>query len=296
MSIRAAFPPPSECTCVADRDELPAALLDLTVDQPGLDPPLSVATVGYEQRAWRAQALARHITDWVLDFALQPTEPLHRGNALDAARRAIQATFGNGNDRGVPGEILLHAICRQFFGSDTVIHKVYFKTADNDTYKGFDGVHSVHSPTGGLELWLGEAKFYKNIYKAVTDATAELRSHLEGDYLRKEFAIVAGRIAPNHPHIDELKQLLHHNTSLDVVFSRIVTPVLVTYDSAATERHRVTCTEYLEALENETRNHWLLFKNKLDTNLPVSVRLILLPMANKKTLLDALDEEISRWR
>src|SRR5262249_15805706 len=158
-------------------------------------------------------------------------------------RRAVEITFGNGNDRGAAAEILLHAVCRQFFGSDTVISKVFFKTASNDTYKGFDAVHCVHLD-GELQLWLGEAKFYSDLSKALASALRDLAGHFQVNYLRTEFSLIAPKIEDCHPHADALRALMHENTSLDTVFDRIVVPVLVAYDSPATASHDHVCDAY----------------------------------------------------
>ena len=286
------------CRCGPDVDALPAALLDVCFEDETCAPTVASLSVGYEARAWRADALARHLIDWVLDFALRPDERerLTAGRAAELMRRAVRATFGNGTDRGVPGEILLHALCRQFYGSDTVISKVVFKTADNDTYKGFDGVHCVHGGDDALELWLGEAKFYKNLGAAIRAALGDLEEHLARDYLRNEFAIVADKIDESHPHGDELRRLMHPNTSLDEVFDRIVVPVLLTYDSEAALAHDRVCAEYLSAVEAEARRAWLRFGRGLDSGLPVTVRLFLVPLADKEALLSALDAELAPWR
>jgi hypothetical protein len=206
----AASPLPLPCPCRPTEAELPVALLTARFDGDSTSPALLTATVDYELGAWRAEALASHILDWVLDYALRRSERTHlpAGRAMEIARRAMKATFGNGADRGVPGEILLHAICRQFFGSDTVINKVWFKTANNDTYKGFDGVHAVHSGDT-LELWLGEAKFYRDADRAIRDVVSELQDHLDTDYLCAEFALVASKIGQDHPHGNELRRLMH---------------------------------------------------------------------------------------
>src|SRR4051794_39110709 len=234
----AASPLPLPCPCRPTETELPVALLTARFDGDSTSSALLTATVDYEVGAWRAEALASHILDWVLDYALRRSERTHlpAGRAMEIARRAMKATFGNGADRGVPGEILLHAICRQFFGSDTVINKVWFKTANNDTYKGFDGVHAVHSGDT-LELWLGEAKFYRDIEPAIRSALQDLDEHLEHEYIRGEFALIADKIDDDHPHGHDLRRLMHPNTSLDSVFDRIVVPVLIAYDSPTTSRH-----------------------------------------------------------
>ncbi len=285
------------CSCQPSPDQLPVALLTATVEDPKISPSLLALTVDYEARVWRADALAKHLLDWVLDFALrrEERENLSAGRALDAVRRAVRATFGNGRDRGVPGEILLHAVCRQHFGSDTVVNKVWFKTAVNDTYKGFDAVHCVHMGEE-LELWLGEAKFYRDLGSALRSALNDLEEHLERDYLRSEFALIADKIGDGHPHAKELRRLMHPNTSLDVVFDRVVVPVLVAYDSDAACAHNQISAQYHVDLEAEVRRAWTKFKNGLDSNLSVAIRLFLIPMATKQKLLDALDRELIAWR
>jgi hypothetical protein len=285
-----------ECDCQPDPADLPVALLTATIDEPALFPPLLAVTVDYEAGSWRADALAGHVLEWVLDFAMLKRErdALSAGRAIAAARRAVRIAFGNGNDRGVPGEIMLHAVCRQFFGSDTIINKVWFKTSDNDTYKGFDAVHCVHT-NNELELWLGEAKFYKNLPAAIRSALSDLEDHTARDYLRAELAIVAEKIDDTHPHASELRTLMHPNTSLDAVFKRIVIPVLIAYDSKATQDHQSVCDEYREALEAEVRRAWIRFKSGIDTNLPVAVRLFLVPMATKKDFQQALKSELEAW-
>ena len=244
---------PVECDCRPDPADLPVALLTARIDDPSLSPPLLGLTVDYEAGKWRADALARHILEWVLDFALLRREPEHlsTGRAMEAIGRAVRATFGNGNDRGVPGEILFDAICRQLDGSDTVINKVWFKTADNDTYKGFDAVHCVHSGDE-LELWLGEAKFYRNLSAAIRGALNDLDEHTNRDYLRTELAIIAEKIDDDHPHAAELRTLMHPNSSLDAVFRKIVIPVLIAYDSEATRDHDKVCEDYRGALKQKS--------------------------------------------
>src|ERR1019366_6852243 len=114
---------------------------------------------------------------------------------MEQALRALQLVFGtrSSGQGGVPGEILLHIVCRQVFGSETVVNKVFFKTNENDEVKGFDGVHIVDTPDG-LELWLGEAKFYARRSDAISAALASVREHLQTDYLKSEFRLITPKI------------------------------------------------------------------------------------------------------
>jgi len=119
---------------------------------------------------------------------------------------------------------------------------------------------------------------------------SELDAHLAANYVRDEFALVVDKIDDDHPHAEELRRLMHPNTSLDDVFSRVCVPVLLTYDSDVTGAHEKVGEEYRSELEAELRRGWTRFKNQMDARgLPVAVRLILVPMATKRALLDALD-------
>ena len=63
---------------------------------------------------------------------------------------------------------------------------------------------STHTRTRAL---LGEVKFYKNIGAAIRDVVKELEEHMEQDYLRQEFALIANKIEDDWAGSDELKDL-----------------------------------------------------------------------------------------
>lgn len=292
MSVRTlpAADPPCRCAPVPGSD-IPVALLTEFMSDDRLDPPLHALTVDYERGSWRAGALAKHLLRWTIDYALRPKERANvpEGLLYDAAATALRRTFGTGSAAGVPGELLLHIACRQVFRSDTVISKVVFKSSKNETFRGFDGVHVVHGDDG-LELWLGEAKFYRDLTKAIRSAIHELEDHLATDYLRDEFALVTDKIEDDHPHADELRRLLDPTVSLDKVVRRICVPVLLTYDSEVTIANTADCDAYRAALEAELKRGWTRFKNALDglPNVDIAIRLILVPLATKQALVAAL--------
>lgn len=275
----------------------------------GLDLPVASLGVGYEQRAWRADALADHVIEWVPDFALRPEERnLEPGRVVDKLRRAYRATFGTSRGGGVPAEILLHAICREFYGSTTIVHKVVFKTADKDTYKGFDAVHCVHSTNGGLELWLGEAKFYGDLRAALRAVGSDLEHHLRSSYIKEEYAIVGSKLDSSHPHHSELQQLLQPNQAIEKIFERLVVPLFVTYDSPATHTHQAATADYVEALLREAREAADYLSQRVATTrerqraagdlhaeLPLQLRLFMLPMADKKHLEDQIEKRLVSW-
>lgn len=272
----------------------PAPFLTVRVNIRTANPSITGLCVGYERGEWRASQFASHIIEWLPEFALKYSEltDMHSGNAVhllrDAAKRVYESKkFEN---RGEFGELFLHAAIRQVFNSQPAISKIFYKSARNETVKGFDAVHVVGQP-GNLELWLGEAKFYTDINAAINAVVSELHAHTETNYLRDEFLLIKGKIDPGWPHAQAIESLLNENTSLDEVFKRVCIPVLLTYDSSCLASHNRCDEQYKSAFKTEIAKHYATFVSK---GLPkeLTIHLILLPLNTKEKLLEALDEKL----
>src|SRR5205807_405740 len=103
----------------------------------------------------------------------------------------------------------------------------------------------------GLELWLGEAKFYKNRAEAIRGAIASIRNHLKTDYLRSEFALVTDKIDNDWPYAAAVRRLIHENIPIQEVFQRVSVPVLLAYDSPVIQAHHQVSAEFAAAFESE---------------------------------------------
>lgn len=251
---------------------------------------------------WRTTQLAEHIVEWLPEFALAPSEwqGLQHANAVQSLRMAAKTVYESKKfeRRGEFGELFLHAIIRQVHDSIPAISKIYYKTATNDTVKGFDAVHVV-GPPDDMELWLGEAKFYDNISRAITDVVAELETHLGIDYLRTEFLLLKGKIDLTQPHAASLQRLFSPNTSLDEVFKRVCIPVLLTYDSDCVTTHKACTAEYENDFISELDAHYAAFiekKGKKQFPTDVRIHLFLMPLHTKKTLVAELDRKLKTWQ
>lgn len=262
-------------------------LFDLDADGVGL-------CVGYELGSWRAEQFAEHLMEWLPEFSLtfSELEALHAGNMVALLRAAAKKIYATEKfeRRGEFGELILHAAIRQIYGSLPAISKIFYKTSRNDTVKGFDAVHVVVKDDG-LESWLGEAKFYDDVHRAIRDVSEELRVHTERDYLRDEFLLIAGKIDENWPHAKALKKLISPNTSLDQIFTRVCIPVLLTYDSDCVAAHKECSDVYCADFEREILGHYKTFCGKeLPKN--VVIHLFLLPLSQKAALVAALDRRL----
>jgi hypothetical protein len=260
---------------------------------------LSGLCAGYEDGTWRCGGLAEHLIEvWLPEFALRHSEltnvgPRTMGRLMRRAARSVYTTK-KFKRRGEFGELLLHAILAQEIGTVPAVSKIYYKDGSNDTVKGFDAVHVV--PTSdGLELWLGEAKFYANAGAAIRSAVKSLGQINNRDYLKDEFAAIVHKIDDQWPHAAKLRRLLDRNTSLDKIFAAACIPVLLTYDSSVTASHAVHDAQYEAEIAEEWETH---FKNFAQQPLPakVKVHLFLVPLNTKKLLVKALDKELRKWQ
>jgi hypothetical protein len=123
--------------------------------------------------------------DHLIEFALTRDEwqNVNTATAYRALRRAARTVYltDKYQNRGEVGELLLHAVMRHHYGTEPIVSKFYFKSAANDTVKGFDAAHVVFvNPPEDLELWLGEAKLYIDVDAAIRDVCGELSTHLSG--------------------------------------------------------------------------------------------------------------------
>ncbi len=276
----------------------PEPFLRARVHHHELFPAYTGLCVGYEQTVWRAEQLAEHLLEWLPEFALSNREldALGHHNAVRLLRKAAHIVYQTPKyqNRGEFGELLLHAAVRQFCGSLPVISKIFFKSAANETVKGFDAVHVVEKGSE-LELWLGETKFYKDYRKAVRDVAKELVDHTRADYLRTEFALIQNKVDSEWVHAAAVNELLSPNTSLDSVFSRLRIPVLLTYESKCVGGYSVCNAEYEQAFVSEMEANYATFVGA-DWPKEIHVHLFLLPLDRKKALIDALHERLRAWQ
>jgi hypothetical protein len=248
---------------------------------------------GFELAVWRCDALADHLIEWIADYALHEDElSVHHGNMYVRLREAAARIYTSAEyaRRGEVGEIALHAICRDFFGTIPFAPRVFYLTSSNDVVKSFDLVH-VRYPDSGPELWLGEAKFFTDGVEGAKAAVKSLKDHLDHGFLKHEKLILGPQVSRNVPHYQEIRDILSVQTSLDELFSTAVFPVGIMCESAACAGANTICAEYASALEAELAQ---LSQVIATSGLPQRVRLVLLhvPLGSKRQLADAFDERL----
>ena len=267
---------------------------DIIVHNITMHPGLSALNVGYEESSWRYDEFADYLLDWLPEFALKYSDILKmsHANSRSFLKRAAKTVYQTDKykNRGEFGELILHALIRKLFNSQPAVSKIYYKTSANETVKGFDAVHIVEADES-IELWLGEAKFYTDIDRAINDVITELRDHCKRNYLRDEFILVSGKIDDNWSYADKVKKMLSSRTSLDTIFSKICFPVLLTYESKTIGENKKITDEFKKRLKEEVIINYRNFKEKLSTD-KIKVHLILLPLDCKQDLVDCLNAKL----
>lgn len=258
---------------------------------------------GFERQQWRADQLADHVLEWLPEFALNHSEleQLGHSNAMKLIRRAAKTVYQSEKyeKRGEFGEILLHIAMRQLYETLPAISKIFYKTSANETVKGFDAVHVVRGEAG-LELWVGETKFYRCIKRAIREVVSEIIDHLETDYLRSEFIFIENKIDKSWPEAEALVALIDKTSPIDKVFASMCIPVLLTYESAATAQSKNQGQEYRAAIESELKSEFLRlrtslsekYKDRYQEDFGITLHVIVVPLADKGTFIEGLDRKL----
>jgi len=278
-------------------DTKPARLLTEVSYRTETVPPSGIYCAGFEFAVWRCDALADHLIEWIADYALNEDElRVHHGNMYVRLREAAVRIYSSDiyAQRGEIGEIVLHAICRDFFGTIPFAPRVFYLTSSNDVVKSFDMVH-VRYPAGGAELWLGEAKFFQNGVEGARAAVRSLTQHLDQGFLRNEKLILGPQVSKNVPDYQRIRELLAVQTSLDELFRTAVFPVCIVSESEAAAAAETICEEYAAALHLELAEMSRIIAS---SSLPSTARLVLLhlPLGSKQKLADAFDRRLRGLR
>lgn len=256
--------------------------------------PSTILVGGYELQAFRIVRLSELLISTLPEFALKYSElqnvpPAQWANLLAKASKLVYKT-SSFLRRGEVGEILLHMVMRDFFGTEPAITKIYYKDSPNDTVKGLDAVHVSQTQTG-LSLAIGESKIYKKPSRAVASILKDFQSHLNSNFLRQEFMYIETKLDSTWPHSKAFQDLISKDRSLDDVFHSIQMFGLVAYDSAALGKHTESSTQVDEDVVAEISS--ILTKFVLPKSVPkITINLIFVPLHTKKQLLIEFDRKL----
>jgi len=268
----------------------------LILDERIRDVALRAYYVGFDQQQFRLEPLAKVIMDVLPEFALgvyqgasvPVNEVMPR---LRAAALRIYST-DKYQRRGEFGELILHLLLRDFCQSIPLVSKIYFKDADNVPVHGFDAIHVVVDGQS-KQLWLGESKLYDDGPSGIASLLEDLKTHVEADYLRKEFALISPKLPDSHPDVAYWRNQLHENQKLETILDSVCIPMVCTYTGAFYGQHSDNTTLCLDAFAAECIKLRDAFHSGVaQTKTKVRVLLLLLPVASKANLVTALHKRL----
>lgn len=217
-------------------------------------------TLDYEDGRYRQKELVGLIRDTVPYFALTDNE-IATIDKSDWNRNSFtRISDANRNSKGDYGELLLFLILSVFFDIPKFVTKARLRSTTREQIKGFDCAHfSILDNV--VTLWLGEAKFHKDINGGIASALISLNDHLnDSERIKSELRLLGGEIEINKQleadKYELLKSYVTGGRSLNKV--NIAVPVLCTYDSKCVQDF---CGNKDADIESEE------FRNKLQAEL-----------------------------
>jgi uncharacterized protein DUF1837 len=272
----------------------PTRFLDRLYFQDGGNPVDGICCAGFELKAWRCVPFAEHLIEWLPEYALPEDElaVTHANMYVKLKQAAVRVyTSEKYKKRGEAGEIALHAICRDYFGTLPISNRVFYKSASNDVVKAFDMVHARFPDKGGVELWLGESKLYMDTKDAIAEALKSVTEHLEQGFLKEQKLILGPQIPKTTPRYAELMQLFEPQTSLDKFISSGVFVIGILSTSAACGSATKINPAYKAALEKEFAE---ISKKLASSGLTKKIRVVLVyvPLADKNGFVTAFDTKL----
>jgi hypothetical protein len=253
-----------------------------------------ICCAGFEFQAWRCDAFADHLIEWLPEYALVEEElNVNHGNMYVKLKQAALRVYSSGKykQRGEAGEIAIHAICREFFSTVPISPRVFYKSTSNDVIKAFDMVHARFAPGRPVQLWLGESKLYADSASAIAEAIKSVTDHLESGFLKSQKLILGPQIPKATPSYNEVMELFEPQTTLDKFLSSAVFVIGILADSKGAQGATTINDAYIETLKAELAP---LHVKLSAAAFPARIRIVLVyvPLATKADLVKAFDSKL----
>ena len=280
---------------VALKFPIPTPLLKRICTSPGA--PIAIAVCpDFQWEQWRCKKLADHIFDWLPDVAFRPAE--REALLFEPHKQIAQACKRffkpDAEKRGEIGEVLLHAMCRQEFGTISFVARLFYKMRTNDSITSVDVAHLLYdSGTQDIELWLGEAKLYDDLDQAKYRAIKSVEALWTEEFLTEMKALIGPKVESTAPYHDKLEWLFADETSLDHIVDRLVIPFCLAVDFDPTKEATARTTEYVE----EVCKTLMQLRDYLRHRVPAKIKIvcIFIPLDCKSTLEAAVAAKVQSF-
>lgn len=266
----------------------------------------------YEEGEWRYAKFSRFVWDNIAEAALSFDE---RQKLATKALTQLEESAKNlrlSEDKGKGGElaeILLYGIMKYHYKAISVVPKIYYKQNTQDYVKGADSVHIVLNGDKTFSLWLGEAKFYKDIASAMSEAIISIKNALQKDKLEKESSIITGiqgldKVIEDSAIVECIRMLLSPDTSIDRLKPLLHIPILLLYQCEITRNETLLTEEYKEKIKDahkiQATSYFDKHVKELETTIhlysQITFHLILFPVPDSKRIKDEFIDKAESYR
>ncbi|MCK9401913.1 MAG: DUF1837 domain-containing protein [Chitinophagaceae bacterium] len=187
---------------------------------------------------------------------------------------------------GFYGEVILHAILKVFFGTDTIISKgCFYNPLENSESKGYDAYHLIESHST-IQLWFGETKFHKGYTNAVNDVLGKIKISLSDNYLHRNLLVLRKNKDNLNTGNSTLQSILNGwdaNPNI-VIFDELIKhkielvyPVIIMF-----QQNSSGYDESIKAIPKYIEEKYTV--EKFDLTIPYSLFFVFIPIENVKTI------------
>lgn len=249
------------------------------------------------------QDLAKAIYNGIVEFAINEYEIDYdnleieqRKVILRRIRYTQNASITTKLRYGFYGEVLLDLILRCFLNTKVLLARGYlYSPIENSEVKGFDAFHLIENKDK-LDLWLGEAKFYVDYKKPITDVLAKLKISLSDGYVHTNLLALIDwqdRFTTSSDRLKNILNMWEANPEINLAQQmtdnniRITYPIFVAYQKTNSHSFHESVGKCIEHIAAE-------FKN-LNVQIPASfdyrLFFIFLPLSEVKEI----KENVVEW-
>lgn len=213
------------------------------------------------------QEVAKVIYNGIVEFALGEYD-IDYGNLEKEQLKVLKKNIRYNPDAGMAaklkygfyGEVLLDLVLRCLMRTSVVVARGYFYSPiENSEVKGFDAFHLIDSGKK-LDLWFGEAKFYKSYTEAITPVLEKLSTSLSDQYVdRNLLAILNERhnFTASNPKLNALLDEWEENPAINLARQmqkhqiRLTYPIFIAYEKKSTHNFHESIGKCIEHIQSK---------------------------------------------
>lgn len=277
------------------------------VDDPRLPNTVNKSTLclleDFEDGKWRVQNFLNFVWDNIAQTALTAQErKILASSPLSLLSRSAKNLRILDNDKtgGEIAEILLYAVMKAYYNALPVVPKIFFKQNRNDFAKAADSFHIVLEDNDNFSIWLGEAKFYKELNGKLLDQIVNsIKSTLSTEKIKKENAIIINLNELSNLNIpkntlNNIINTLNNDISIDKIKAILHVPILILHECDITKNtYELTETYKERMLEKYKKIINIYYKKQIESCAEtifnyskINFVIIPIPVPNKSEIVD----------